>query len=491
MRAIGMREGFDVGLEMSGAAPAFRDMIDKMNNGGKIAILGIAPAGFEIDWNKVIFKMLTLKGIYGREMFETWYKMIALVQSGLDVSPLITHRIGDRRLRRGLRRDALRHLRQGGDGLVLSRVADPAASGGDRHHPSRHRARLAQPRDQPQHRVALRAQPVDDDEAAVGQPRPGDRQRRVRRRAEARAARRRIRPRRRRSLPRCRRRPPRRCGGSPAGPRAARSSPTSMTAILRPRRSAAAASRAASTTAPEPASAGTRATSGQATPDSCSASASSTPSSAGSVPRSRSTSRAGRARRRMAASTVEPGRLLERPEALEAPGQRVGGEHGPGEADEAGEPGKRGVEPAARPGRRLRRHRGVQHPRVRRDRLLLGGDLVQPGEQHDVELLAGRGLALEVGDRHLRRLEGERHLLQAGRLALQRLDALGADAAVEVEPVERLGDEARGRPRSATRSAPAARPPPAGSRRARRARRRAAAAGRRAGGGRRRARACR
>jgi threonine 3-dehydrogenase len=94
MRAIGMREGFDVGLEMSGAAPAFRDMIDKMNNGGKIAILGIAPAGFEIDWNKVIFKMLTLKGIYGREMFETWYKMIALVQSGLDVAPVITHRLG-------------------------------------------------------------------------------------------------------------------------------------------------------------------------------------------------------------------------------------------------------------------------------------------------------------------------------------------------------------------------------------------------------------
>ena len=93
MRATGMREGFDIGLEMSGAAPAFRDMIDKMNNGGKIAILGIAPAGFEIDWNKVIFKMLTLKGIYGREMFETWYKMIALVQSGLDVAPLITHRL--------------------------------------------------------------------------------------------------------------------------------------------------------------------------------------------------------------------------------------------------------------------------------------------------------------------------------------------------------------------------------------------------------------
>ncbi|MCT8990213.1 L-threonine 3-dehydrogenase [Chelativorans sp. SCAU2101] len=94
MKRLGMTEGFDVGLEMSGSASAFRDMIDAMNNGGKIAILGIAPAAFEIDWNKVIFKMLHLKGIYGREMFETWYKMIALVQGPLDVSRLITHRIG-------------------------------------------------------------------------------------------------------------------------------------------------------------------------------------------------------------------------------------------------------------------------------------------------------------------------------------------------------------------------------------------------------------
>ncbi|MCR4268377.1 L-threonine 3-dehydrogenase [Nitratireductor sp. ZSWI3] len=93
MRQLGMTEGFDVGLEMSGAAPAFRDMIDAMNNGGKIAILGIAPTGFEIDWNKVIFKMLHLKGIYGREMFETWYKMIALVQTRLDLRDIITHRI--------------------------------------------------------------------------------------------------------------------------------------------------------------------------------------------------------------------------------------------------------------------------------------------------------------------------------------------------------------------------------------------------------------
>ncbi len=94
MDEIGMKEGFDVGLEMSGAPPAMRDMIDTMNNGGKMALLGIAPKGFEIDWNKVIFKMLVIKGIYGREMFETWYKMIALVQGGLDLAPIITHRIG-------------------------------------------------------------------------------------------------------------------------------------------------------------------------------------------------------------------------------------------------------------------------------------------------------------------------------------------------------------------------------------------------------------
>ena len=94
MAEIGMTEGFDVGLEMSGAAPAMRQMIARMNNGGKIALLGIAPTDFSVDWNQIIFKMLHVKGIYGREIFETWYKMIALVQSGLDVSGLITHRIG-------------------------------------------------------------------------------------------------------------------------------------------------------------------------------------------------------------------------------------------------------------------------------------------------------------------------------------------------------------------------------------------------------------
>jgi threonine 3-dehydrogenase len=92
MADIGMTEGFDVGLEMSGAAPAFRDMIDSMNNGGKIAILGISPTAFEVDWNKIVFKMLNLKGIYGREMFETWYKMTTLVQGRIDLRPIITHR---------------------------------------------------------------------------------------------------------------------------------------------------------------------------------------------------------------------------------------------------------------------------------------------------------------------------------------------------------------------------------------------------------------
>lgn len=91
MADLGMVEGFDVGLEMSGNASALRTMVDTMNNGGKIALLGIFPNEVAIDWSKVIFKGLYLKGIYGREMFETWYKMAAMLQSGLDVSPVITH----------------------------------------------------------------------------------------------------------------------------------------------------------------------------------------------------------------------------------------------------------------------------------------------------------------------------------------------------------------------------------------------------------------
>lgn len=91
MSQLGMTEGFDIGLEMSGVPVALRDMLDKMNHGGKVAMLGIPPQDVAVDWNQVIFKGLTIKGVYGREMFETWYKMVSLLQSGLDLSPIITH----------------------------------------------------------------------------------------------------------------------------------------------------------------------------------------------------------------------------------------------------------------------------------------------------------------------------------------------------------------------------------------------------------------
>ena len=90
--AIGMKEGFDVGLEMSGNPRALNDMIDNMAHGGRIALLGIMPGTAAVDWNKVVFNMLTIRGIYGREMYETWYKMTALIQGGLDITPVITHR---------------------------------------------------------------------------------------------------------------------------------------------------------------------------------------------------------------------------------------------------------------------------------------------------------------------------------------------------------------------------------------------------------------
>jgi threonine 3-dehydrogenase len=91
-RQLGMKEGFDVGLEMSGSPAAFRDLVSNMCHGGKIAMLGIPPAEMAIDWNKVVFNMLTIKGIYGREMYETWYKMSVMLESGLDIRPVITHR---------------------------------------------------------------------------------------------------------------------------------------------------------------------------------------------------------------------------------------------------------------------------------------------------------------------------------------------------------------------------------------------------------------
>lgn len=93
-RKIGMKEGFDVGLEMSGNAAAFRDMLANLAHGGRIAMLGIPEKEMAIDWNTVIFNMLTIKGIYGREMYETWYKMTVMLQSGLNLEPVITHRYG-------------------------------------------------------------------------------------------------------------------------------------------------------------------------------------------------------------------------------------------------------------------------------------------------------------------------------------------------------------------------------------------------------------
>jgi threonine 3-dehydrogenase len=100
-KELGMQEGFDVGLEMSGNPGAFRDMLANMAHGGKIAMLGIPAGEMAIDWNKVIFSMLTIKGIYGREMYETWYKMNVMLESGLDIRPVITHRFHHSEFQRG------------------------------------------------------------------------------------------------------------------------------------------------------------------------------------------------------------------------------------------------------------------------------------------------------------------------------------------------------------------------------------------------------
>ena len=100
---LGMQEGFDVGLEMSGNATAFRDLLHNMCHGSKIAMLGIPSEEIAINWREVIFNMLTIKGIYGREMYETWYKMTVLLQSGLDIRPVITHRFSYRDFEEGFR----------------------------------------------------------------------------------------------------------------------------------------------------------------------------------------------------------------------------------------------------------------------------------------------------------------------------------------------------------------------------------------------------
>ncbi len=92
IKQLGMTEGFDVGLEMSGNGAAFKQMFKAMNHGGRVAILGIPPTEIAVDFSQVIFKGLVLKGVYGREMFETWYKMTAMLQSGLDIAPVLTHR---------------------------------------------------------------------------------------------------------------------------------------------------------------------------------------------------------------------------------------------------------------------------------------------------------------------------------------------------------------------------------------------------------------
>jgi threonine 3-dehydrogenase len=111
---LGMKEGFDVGLEMSGSPAAFREMLENMCHGGKIAMLGIPATEMSIDWHQVIFNMLTIKGIYGREMFETWYKMSIMLESGLDISPVITHRFCWRDYERGFEA-----MRSGESGKVI------------------------------------------------------------------------------------------------------------------------------------------------------------------------------------------------------------------------------------------------------------------------------------------------------------------------------------------------------------------------------------
>jgi threonine 3-dehydrogenase len=113
-KQLGMAEGFDVGLEMSGSPEALRDMIHNMAHGGRIAVLGIPSTDFAINWREVIFNMLTVQGIYGRRMYESWYKMTVLLQSGLDISPVITHRFGY-----GDFEEAFRVMRSGNSGKVI------------------------------------------------------------------------------------------------------------------------------------------------------------------------------------------------------------------------------------------------------------------------------------------------------------------------------------------------------------------------------------
>lgn len=111
---LGMKEGFDVGMEMSGSGKAFADMLSHMCHGGKVALLGIQESDLAIDWNKVIFNGLTIKGIYGREMYETWYKVTSMLQTGLDVMPVLTHRFDYRDFQ-----EAFQVMRSGNSGKVI------------------------------------------------------------------------------------------------------------------------------------------------------------------------------------------------------------------------------------------------------------------------------------------------------------------------------------------------------------------------------------
>src|SRR6201984_671406 len=113
-KKLGMQEGFDVGLEMSGNASAFREMLENMSHGAKIAMLGIPAKEMAIDWHQVIFSMLTIKGIYGREMYETWYKMTMMLECGLDISPVITHHLSYREYEKGFEA-----MRSGNCGKVI------------------------------------------------------------------------------------------------------------------------------------------------------------------------------------------------------------------------------------------------------------------------------------------------------------------------------------------------------------------------------------
>jgi threonine 3-dehydrogenase len=113
-KELGMTEGFDVGLEMSGSPAGFRDMLANMCHGAKIAMLGIPSEEMSIDWRTVIFNMLTIKGIYGREMYETWYKMTVMLESGLDIRPVITHRFSYKDFERGFEA-----MRSGNTGKVI------------------------------------------------------------------------------------------------------------------------------------------------------------------------------------------------------------------------------------------------------------------------------------------------------------------------------------------------------------------------------------